>query len=358
MHFPGDDEKGEVIEEVAVDGKAVNFAAPGFSVYAVIGGTEPTARMQVNFHAYDENGNEKVTTMYVKNEDSAEALEMILYDPGVGKLEDGELFRGWTLNEDYTAAQGSTSYNKTTNPNGAMTIDDVREWAKDRQAEEIEEDPMQVYDFYPVILKHYTVTYLDRFGVSIDTASAYLLCDDTEAEFTINYTYETNDEDYHFKGWISNDQDKITLDAPEGGQAPDLEQVDILDDLEYTNNPYNLYKNNTKVKISDNVTLKAHAPKGKWLIFHEVEKGATYVAPQFLEEGENADMPNPSNMYLLGYRFAGWYKGDPIYGDDGVTVIGATPNYSEDHKYNGEPIDQKHMCTQSGNRRLLHRIQS
>ena len=313
-----------------------SFVADGFSVYAVIGDEEPTARIQINFHFKGSNGTDSIiSTVYVKKSDDEDALEMIIFDPGIGALGEGESFRGWTFNEDYTAKEATTEFNDNyDNPYGAMTIDDIRSWVKAIQPD-IVEDPMEVYDLHAMIVKHYTVTYLDRFGVALDSDSAYMLRDETVADYTINKNYETNDEDYEFKGWVTNNEDKITVDS-----SVTLTQVEVTDEG-YDNDPYKLYKNNTDVTISGDVTFRAHAPKGKWLIFHEVEKGATYVAPQFLEENQTADMPDPNNMYLLGYTFAGWYKGDPIYGEDGHTVIGATPNYDEDHKYNGEAIYEK-----------------
>lgn len=321
VHFADGSDKGDVIK-AEVKNDTLSFEAEGFSVYAVIGGTEPTARMQINFHGYDENGNEKVTSIYVKKEDTEDELEMILYDPGVGKLNDRETFRGWTPNEDYTAAQGSSAYDKDSNPNGAMTIEDIRDWAKDKQ-ESIVEDPMQVYDFYPIILKHLEIKYLDRFGVAIDTDSAYMLRDETEAQYTVNKVYSTGDDDYHFKGWITDDENNIVSADPE----PETVTVKVENPPgsgKYIDKDYKLYTNNTKVELSGDVTLQAHAPKGKWLVFHEVEKGATYVAPQFLEEGEEANMPDDEDMHLLGYTFGGWYR------DEEYT----TP-------YNGEPINEK-----------------
>lgn len=281
-----------------------SFVADGFSVYAVIGDTEPTARIQINFHFKDSDGTDSIiSTVYVKKTDEENALKTILFDPGIGELGAGESFRGWTFEQNYTATEATTEFNDDfDDPYGAMTIDDIRSWVKAIQPD-IVENPMQVYDLYAMIVKHYKVIYQDRFGIALDSDSAYMLRNETVADYTINQNYETNDDDYQFKGWVTNDEDKITV----VDSSVTLTQVEVTDE-DYDKDPYKLYKNNTNVKISGDVTFRAHAPKGKWLIFHEVMKGATYVAPQFLEEGQSPDMPEAQNMLLLGYTFAGWYK--------------------------------------------------
>ncbi|MBR3075225.1 MAG: hypothetical protein IKH11_05675, partial [Bacteroidales bacterium] len=214
---------------------------------------------------------------------------------------------------------------------GAMTIDDIRSWVKTKQPT-IDEDPMEVYDLHAMIVKHYTVTYLDRFGVALNSDAAYMLRNETVADYTINQNYETNDEDYQFKGWVTNDESKITADS-----SVPLTQV-VVTDEGYNNNPYNLYKNNTNVTLSGDVTFRAHAPKGKWLIFHEVMKGATYVAPQFLEEGQSPDMPDEANMLLLGYTFAGWYK---TYNETKDPDTGETISREYSDPYTPGPISEK-----------------
>ena len=82
-----------------LEGDNVVFQASSFSVYAVIGEDEPTARIQINFHiiSYDDQNAETDTvlsTVFVKQEDSEDALKMIVYDPGVGTLDERETFRG------------------------------------------------------------------------------------------------------------------------------------------------------------------------------------------------------------------------------------------------------------------------
>ena len=318
----------QVVDQVAnYVSDEVSFVSQNFSVYAVIGGEEPTARIQLTFHVISADGAEdtKVATIFVKKTDGADDLETIVYDPGIGELTEGETFRGWSKdNADFTVEDATSKYSDS-NPTGAMSIEDIRTWVQSIQSSITEGSTLTNYDFYAMILKHYTVTYLDRVGVSLDTDSAYMLRSEDVSTYTIYKTYETNDENYHFKGWISDqdmaDDDLITDPSPAPTSVTiKVETEPATDPPTFQDKTYNLYTNNTTITLAGDITFKAHAPKGKWLVFHEVMKGATYTAPQFLEENEEPDMPDESKLLLLGYRFAGWYKTysetvDPVTGD-------------------------------------------
>ena len=54
------------------------------------------------------------------------------------------------------------------------------------------------------------------------------------------------------------------------------------------------------------MVLSVNAPPGHWLEFDENGKGATYNAPQFVEEGNIMREPS-GEMTRLGYTFGGWY---------------------------------------------------
>ena len=97
-----------------------------------------------------------------------------------------------------------------------MTIEDVRSWVKKIQPDIYEGKNLTTYNFYAMVLKHYTVTYLDRFGVALDTNAAYMHRNESVAEYKVNQNYETNDEDYHFKGWVTEQQyhDAHIVDYP------------------------------------------------------------------------------------------------------------------------------------------------
>ena len=142
LHFGKN--KTEIVDSFAKK-DTVSFKAGGFSVYAVV--DENTSieesRMTVEFY----NGSNKIATMYVKNRDTREELDYILYDPGVGNLQAGELFSGWILdNENYTSADIPD----------AMTIDQVRDWAEAKNITEGE-----VHKLYAAISKLYHVNYVD-----------------------------------------------------------------------------------------------------------------------------------------------------------------------------------------------------
>ena len=70
-----------------VEGENVIFLANSFSVYAVLEGSHPEARMEIRFWGSDST--KPIATMYIKNRDTADAMQEILYDPGVGTLAPG-----------------------------------------------------------------------------------------------------------------------------------------------------------------------------------------------------------------------------------------------------------------------------
>ncbi|MCR5370462.1 MAG: hypothetical protein K6E83_07110, partial [Clostridium sp.] len=120
------EEKGEGDIKVE-DGKVVaDFVVDSFSVYTIVdsGDTGDNARMTLEFY----NGETLIATMYVKNGDTAAELEKIVYDPGVGTVPAGLIFKGWTLTEEYTIADA----------NAAWDITQVRSWAESYEITENE----------------------------------------------------------------------------------------------------------------------------------------------------------------------------------------------------------------------------
>ena len=163
VHFADGSETGDVVDSVEVDGNSVNFEAEGFSVYAVVeGSTDENARMKVEFWntaiaddpETEENDERLIATMYVKNKDTSEELEYILYDPGAGTLTSGELFTGWIMDkENYTSEDIA----------GAMTIDDVRDWAESKEIHEGE-----THKFYASICRLYHVIVNDKYFFTLN----------------------------------------------------------------------------------------------------------------------------------------------------------------------------------------------
>ena len=303
VHFADEDAQGDVVN-AKTDGQAVSFEANGFSVYAVIGGTEPTARMALEFHVESADGQDHVVaTMFVKNADRdpehPEILEMIIFDPYIGQyLNSGEIFRGWTFDENYTAEVATTPYHAVNAPTGAMTIDDIRSWVMANEIDE-DDDELVVNKLYAIIVKNFIVKYLDPDGNAVATEPAYMLRSENTAAYTINQTYTAQDDAHNFEGWIIKDEDTLSNVTYTG--AGQLEQIEIGD---YT---YDLYKVLTEVTLYGDAIFHAHVPEGNWLIFDEVKQGATFTAARFLEPGETTELPTSETMKLLGYNFAGWY---------------------------------------------------
>ena len=287
IHF----EDKPVLMDADTNGNTVSFETPGFSVYAVIGGKEPTSRLTVNFYGKDTN--RPLETMYVKNEDDLEQVKKILFDPGVGILDEGEIFRGWVIGEithknelpkmpAYTVEMASTE--------GALkTIEDIRTWAA---AFDVDSNNYitegDVVNIRAAIYKNYVITYLDDKNIAQSADSVLIMPDDpsTYYEYTISQSYTPVKDTVRFNGWVPTDTTKSHITA-------DTQQVD------------NLYQKDDVIHITGNVDFKVDQSEGHWIVFHENGKGGTYNAPQFVETGHNT--VNPGEMTRKGYDFSGWY---------------------------------------------------
>ena len=313
-HFVSEDEVEFV--DANLSGDTVSFDAEGFSVYAVVGegDTGAYARMTINFY----NGDDLIATMYVKNKDTLDDLNTIIYDPGVGELTGREMFRGWTFNPDYTSDDADSHYDPETDPDGLMTIDDIRVWAEGKTITENE-----TVNIYAMIFTHFAVSYVDlaEYGtgegdISLGTGSIYLARTETQGAYTVSMPYTPHDAVHNFEGWkVIEGADNI-VSATYGGESVDITQP---------------IQNGTKLVIKGDVKLRVNAPKGNWLVFDENAKGATYNAPQFLEPDEEAVMPNPNTMTLTGYDFVGWYYNAEGTGEEftGGTISERTTVYAK-----------------------------
>ena len=269
----------EVVSQIAEETPAEEVAADldSFSVYAVVGegSTEDEARATVYF--YGKNQETPVATYYVKNGDDADHLNIIVADPNIGKLGDGELFRGWTKDPNYTTE---------TTPVDIAAIRTELENASITEGME--------FKYYAMIFKAYTITYVgtnqDKAALGSETVIVSL-GDTTEGEYTVNMPYTPATGEQNFEGWLVNSGKENIVSATFEDSA--------------ANEPY---KNGTKLVVKGNVTLSVDAPYGKWLIFHE--NGGTYVAPQFIKDGNKPTEPNAANMKKNGYTFAGWYDAE------------------------------------------------
>lgn len=264
-----DNGSANVVTQNVSDGKT-NFKSDEFSIYAVVeeGSEEDEARVTVKFM----HGSTTVATMYVKNSDTREELNDILYDPGVGDMATGETFKGWQISDSSTP-----SYDVNTTP---KNIEGVRDYFADMDITEGSE--MYVH---AMVFKTYSVSYVAD-GVTVENATA-IAVGDNPADYTIDMQYVPADPDQQFQGWYIKPAENATL---EDGSPVDEGTA---------------YENGTKIKLTGAVTLTVKAPTGKWLIFKENGKGASYTSPQFVETGEKTKEPTAPTRN--GYVFGGWY---------------------------------------------------
>lgn len=280
LHFD-DNNAAPQIMDIETDGKGdmvdeVSFETGSFSIYAVVGTTNPIAesRMTLNFYNL-KNSSEPIATVYVKNSDTAEEIDQIIYDPGAGSLSQGQLFKGWIEKKDYTVDDVDEK----------KTIDDIRTMAKDKaSAGSITEN--ETHDFYAMVFNTFSVSYKDEDGVTMHSVA--LITAGDSVDYTIDQSYTPKEQDEVFLGWYADPETSVT---PKDSSA------------EYP------YKYNTDVTISGNVVFKVYAPKGHWLNFEGNGKGADYTPPQFLKEADPA--VEPEDPLRNGYVFDGWYTEAP-----------------------------------------------
>ena len=261
------------------DNKA-EFSSDAFSVYAIVTGIhDENSRLTVEFVKFEDGETKTIASIYVKQSDD---METVLYDPGVGKLPDGVNFEGWAEKPDYTA--------DTT----GLTIAGVRKAIKDDYDWDSVIDGDTV-TYYAILIKQYKITYLDNNDVVLGQASIDIRADEygSEVDYFINQAYTPSDDVHDFQGWFV---DTSTID-------------NVKDYVAGT-----AYKNEVTVTITGDVIFTVNSPQGHWLIFKENGKGATYVAPQFILDGEVTVEPSVT-MTRNGYTFAkdeatgisGWY---------------------------------------------------
>ena len=80
-----------------------------------------------------------------------------------------------------------------------MTIDQVRADAMERAAALTTSDSEVTY--YAAVFKQYTVTYVDGEGITVGAKTAEIPSRETEAPYTVNQGYSTDDS-HNFEGWI------------------------------------------------------------------------------------------------------------------------------------------------------------
>ena len=272
----------EVATEKAVD-VVQSFETDGFSVYVVVETVVP--RLTVNFV----NGETNIATMYVKAADTAPEVDKILNDPGAGTVPTGQVFKGWTTEQNYTKSTP------------LMDITQVRSDAMTRAAALNGADGEVTY--YAAIFKQYTVTYVDGKNITVGTEVAEIPARETTATYKINMGY-TTDDTHNFEGWIVADGVDNITNWPAGTK---IETITV--DGQQQERRY--YENGTEIPIKGDVKFSVDAPEGYWLIFDENGKGATYNAPRFIKSGEVTSNADLLPMVRNGYRFINWYTDRP-----------------------------------------------
>ena len=277
VHFREDGSKEIVENAVFKDGK-ITFSSDAFSVYAVVGdnAVEDDSRATLNF--YGKNPTEPIATVYVKKSDTASELEYIIFDPGVGSidnLESGEFFHGWNISPVNTTDGAEYTVNTP-----VKTIEDVREFFADDSLVIHEGD---VYNIYAMIFRAYKIQYKDEDNATIHTAVKINKTGEP-VDYTIDQTYTPKDANANFEGW------NVTLGSENISNASAAAPY-----------PYG-----TNMTISGDVTFTVNAPLGAWLSFLANGRGATYTPPQFIKSGETT--VRPADPTRQGYEFVNWYE--------------------------------------------------
>lgn len=257
----------EFVATVMPKNGSITFPGYSFSVY-IVGESHQYDRIKVVF----KNGTTEIASYYVKPIDKTpdSMFKKIVFDPGVGTLNSGEFFRGWTTNNPYTVADASS----------AMTIEDVRTDLRSQLDGSF--DDGDVVTYYAMIYKSFAVSYIDEYSVVLNTDNILMMPNQASTPYTVNMDYTPSDDEHALVGWR----------VSEG--ASNITPVDTV------------YENGDEITITGNVVFSVKAPRGQWLVFHENGSGATYVAPQFVLAGQNPVAPTVT-MQRLGYTFGGWY---------------------------------------------------
>jgi uncharacterized repeat protein (TIGR02543 family) len=175
-----------------------------------------------------------------------------------------------------------------------------------------------VLNCHAMIFNVFTVSYEDKFGITLATDNVLCSINDTSSPYTITQTYNATDEYHHFEGWN-------VLQGSSNIANPKLNGTAVSEP----------YPQNTTMNISGDVRMSTEISEGNWLVFDENGKNATYNAPVFVKKGQTAasvrpDKTLPANMERLGYTFAGWYLSDPAPANTGDDPNGAEFNFNQE----------------------------
>ncbi|MBQ3465371.1 MAG: InlB B-repeat-containing protein [Firmicutes bacterium] len=284
VHINGEGE-AEKVKGSSVDGNKATFKSDDFSIYVVVDGQDPDARLNVNF--YKANGDLIAATSITKNELSQ--LNTNIYDPGTGGIEAGEVFKGWTEKQNYTVEDAEDG----------MTIDAVREKVTSTLNAGGFDDGKEL-NLYAMIFESYHISYIDENEVVIYTDEVLYKKGDTNVPYTVQFAYTP----YYVTGGDDEDDNAASFD---GWKRVDKDTT-----------PPTIYQNGAKINMANlgltesNNTLQllAQVAYGHWLVLHENGSGASYLPPLFVETDET---PNEAGLQQQtptrnGFVFGGWYK--------------------------------------------------
>nr|WP_026657177.1 InlB B-repeat-containing protein [Butyrivibrio sp. AC2005] len=291
LHDHNDDvetiDKTDISKNAEGEIESVEFNSNEFSIYIVAGEEVKNNRLHVVF----KNGDFEAS-MWVKQSDTTtpEIYETVLYDPGVGELEEDVIFKGWTTDPNYN------------DPEAGFTIDKVRDEVKAKLATPINDGDEVTY--YAMLYKQFSVKYLDNADnnyVALGQHSALYRADATDdkknTEYTVNMAYTPLDDEHDFQGWY----------VYKGS-----ENIVKKGDIPYTYTENDVFNNGDSITIQGDVVFSVNSPAGHWLVFDENGKGATYCAPRFYLSNETTVEPRPRDeMTRKGYTFDGWWTGEP-----------------------------------------------
>ncbi|MBQ4476053.1 MAG: InlB B-repeat-containing protein [Bacteroidales bacterium] len=269
----------EFVATVASENGKITFPAHSFSVY-IVAEAENYNRLKVVLHQAD--GNE--VTIWVKKLDlgDTDVFNRIVYNPGKGTPADGVKCMGWIAKANYTGDDVPHS----------LDYAQVRDSIARRVDAGVTDG--EVLDFYTMLFKTRSVTYLDHNDVVIlsDQLLFRVNEDITNVDYTVNAPY-TTDDSHKFEGWKIN-------------PAHNTSGINIVGYDADANN----YPNLTRITITGDVVFDVHVIEGNWLVFDENGKGGTYNAPMFVLRNQNTVCPSmatAAEMKRKGYDFGGWY---------------------------------------------------
>lgn len=276
---------------VDANGKSVGFEAKDFSIYVVVEGeVDPDARLNVNFYAAD--GETLIAEMSITQQQLQDGqLNVNIYDPGVGTMETGDIFKGWTEKKDFDVDDAEDGFD----------IAEVRTRVTNLLNSGEVEDGDKI-DFYAMMFKSYHISYRDELGVTIYTDEVLYKKGAEDIPYTFQFAYTpyyvtgSDDDDEtkaaNFDGWM--------LMEPEESPAPVYDNGDSVDLADFDLSGSNL-----------TLTVMAQVAYGHWLVFNENGSGVSFTPPLFVgtdETPETAGMPEPPTR--TGYTFKGWYTSD------------------------------------------------